>query len=1282
VSYNKRIREKDALDGGWMYMEHCRMMRRTISLLLAVFLIFTMFAGGALAAEDGMIRVKLTRLGTRQSLTFKTNCAYSIGGNSSKVIPSGASCTVALSGGGLTLTVNGVHAASGVSLELKRGASGGTKGVTFTSPSYSGIYSGDLLFSVSSGAIQPVLRAYIEDYVVGVVICEMGNSFPVEALKAQAIAARTYAMMMKKSSGSYDLVDNTNAQAYRGYDAGKTNVIEAVNATRGMVAYYNGQLARMYYGASNGGQMEPSGNVWSNDLPYLLQKDDPYDYENTASVKKSYTFKKNFNANSLPASVENAMKNAIAGELAKLGLQADAGSVIINTIDAMNLHSPRYAGASRTYQKVRFTATVTLASNGEQGQIAFDLATYDLLEGALSLSINTSKNETYEITEDADSFTLTARRYGHGVGMSQRGAQWMASKYGKSCREILEFYFPGLNYKTVNYADSTGNYSGGSLGSGDADTNDNTQMPEESDGVYGVVRLSSGSSKLNMRAKPSTSGDILGMIPNGAKVEVLATNDGWARIRYSGLTGYVMLSYLERVGGETVQPTATPVPTPGSGSGNARYAVLSLSSSTGKMNVRQGPSTSTSSIGVIPHGTRLEVLGETGEWSFIRVNNRTGYVKTQYLVFDDTLVPAPTTAPTPNATQAPSAGQYAVLTLSSTSAKMHVRKGPSTSSESLGTIPHGTRLELLGVEGEWACVGLNGNVGYIKKQYLKVEQGSTMPENTIPTPTATPAPSTAPTPAYIAYKTAYIMIDTSDGNIPVYASPSHNAKVIASLKYKDAVKVIAVQDGWAQIMLDDTYGFIDNGILMYVIGGENDDSRVEHWGEFISTPTPAPAVTPKPTQNAAAGKGYAVLTLASSSSKMNVRLGPSTGTPSVCVIPHGTYLEVLGQTGEWSNVRVNGKEGYVKTKYLSMVGGAATGSTPMATHAPAATPTPLYIDYKTAYVIIVTENDNVPVYMSPSHNAKIIASLKYKDAVKVIAVQDGWAQIILDDTYAFIDNDILMYLVGGDNDDSRVEHWGEFVATPTPVPTQAPTPAPTQVPEAAEKPESGDENGTYATVKLSNSSSKLNVRAEANTSSDIVGRVTNGMRVEVLGTNGKWAKIRVNDTVGYVMKSYLVLEEKTEDEEDEELPEFGSTPAPTAKPSQNTDVMFYALVTLDDEDGKLGVRSRASSSASVILRVPNNTVFEVLDYNDSWAKVRLDNTVGYVSRSYLERAENTAVALRNIIVYSQPDSAGTSIGRIEKDVRVAVDAVRGDWARIYYNGGWGYVSEAELKEDR
>ena len=940
-------------------MIHKRTLYRVAAILLAVVFCFPAFECSALAAQDGMIRVKLTRLGTRQSISFRTNCAYAIGGSTGRRIPSGANCTVTLSGGGLTLTVNGAQAAAGVSLELRRGSSGGANGATFTSPSYSGVYPGDLLFSVSSGSIQTVLRAYIEDYVVGVVACEMGNSFPTEALKAQAIAARTYALMVKKSSGSYDLVDNTSAQAFRGYNTG-SNVVAAVNATRGMVAYYNGSMARLYYAASNGGQTELAGNVWTSNLPYLVQKDDPYDYENTASVKKSYTFRRDFSANSLPDSVEDAMRSAVAAEFTKNGLSTAASGVIIESIDGIALHSPNYPAPSRTYTKARFTVTARAGSSGARS-VSFDLATYDLLEGALGLGINSSDNETYEVTETSAGFTLTARRFGHGVGMSQRGAQQMASKYGMSYRDILTFYFPGIEVRTLEFTDTTGNFSGGTAGG--EENPESTQPPVESTGIYAVVRLSDSSSRLNLRAQPSASSSVVGKLAHGTRVEVLETRGDWARILYAGATGYVMKSYLQL-------EESVPVPTPTAGVSPGQWATLTLSSTSGRMHVRQGPSTSTPSLDILSHGARVEVLGETGEWSNIRANGVVGYVKTQYLVFDAA--------------------------------------------------------------------------------------------------TATP----------------------------------------------------------------------------------------------VATPTPAPTAGVSPGQ-------WATLNLGSSSGRMHVRQGPSTSTPSLDIIAHGARVEVLGEVGEWSNIRVNGVVGYVKTQYL--VFGAQPAE---------------------------DEEEDLPLF-------------------------------------------------GGS--------------------------------------ETGESGGAYATVKLSSSSSQLNVRASASTASRVVARLSHGFRVEVLGVSGDWVKIRALGVEGYVARAYLALEGEEEEPGEEELPWFGesqpeTTPAPT-QGAASQPVLFYAVVVLSEPESTLSIREYASTSAQRIGRAANGMVLEVLEYSDGWAKVRWQGQVGFASRAYLQRPAYTAVAQEDVAVYAQPSFGAAAIGRVDAGTRVAVDETRDGWARVFYKGEWGYALMAGFKPD-
>ena len=927
-------------------MMHKRAMYRAIAILLAVIICFPAFECSALAAQDGMIRVKLTRLGTRQSISFRTNCAYAIGGNTDRRIPSGANCTVTLSGGGLTLTVNGVQAAAGISLELRRGSSGGTNGVTFTSPSYSGVYPGDLLFSVSSGSIQTVLRAFIEDYVVGVVACEMGNSFPLEALKAQAIAARTYAMMVKKSSGSYDLVDNTSAQAFRGYNTG-SNVVAAVNATRGMVAYYNGSMARLYYAASNGGQTELSGNVWTSNLPYLVQKDDPYDYENTASVKKSYTFQRDFSANSLPNSVKSAMLNAVAAEFTKNGLPTDGSGVIIESLDGMELHSPNYPAPSRTYTQVRVTVTARAGSSPSRS-VSFDLATYGLLEGALGLGINSSNNETYEVTETASGFTLTARRFGHGVGMSQRGAQQMASKYGMPYRDILSFYFPGIEVRTLEFTDTTGHFSGGTA---EEDGPEPTQPPVESTGVYAVVRLSDSSSRLNLRAQPGTSSSILGKLSHGARVEVLSVEGDWVRVHYAGAVGYVMKSYLRLEEGTTVP---TPAPT---AAGEGRWATLTLSSSSGRMHLRQGPSTSTPSLTILSHGDRVEVLGASGEWSNIRANGMVGYVKTQYLVFDAAAA-TPEATPVPGPTPAPTAageGRWATLTLSSSSGRMHLRQGPSTSTPSLTILSHGDRVEVLGTAGEWSNIRANGMVGYVKTQYLVFgapPQESGEGED---------LPLFGGSEGEESGVYATVRLNSSSSQLNVRASASTSARVIARLSQGFRVEVLGASGGWVKIRALGVEGYVSQAYLALEGeesgGGEAEDGDVPWFGGELSEPSPTPG------ESGAEMLFYAVVVLREPDSSLSLRESASSAAARVGRLPNGAVIEVLEYRGDWARVRWQGQTGFASREYLE----------------------------RPRYTAVALED--LAVYAQPAFGMEAMGRLEAGVRVAVNEARDGWAQV-------------------------------------------------------------------------------------------------------------------------------------------------------------------------------------------------------------------------------------------------------------------------------------------------
>ena len=400
---------------------------RALAVLLAFALCIGFDAGfkgeTALAASDGMIRVLLTRVGTtRTSLTMKTTCAYAIGSADGEKIAAGSTVKLLLSGGNLYLSVNGDSMNMGSSVALYR-LSKGSAGVQFTAPSLANLYCGDMLFTVASGAIQPVCRIYIENYLYGVVAYEMSNSFPLEALKAQAVCARTYAMRLKKSGGSYDLTDNTTHQVFKGYNSAYKNVIAAVDGTRGQCLISGGSYAGCWYTASNGGQTESTKNIWGGTISYSTVKDDPYDLANPSSTAKRHTVYKDPADNALSSKLSALLAAEYAPKMAKLGLSSANGDIKIEQVVSIEPHTPKYPAPSRTYTELRFGCKLSsLNDAGEretvQDVLYADLATYEQLASLLSLDIGSTSSETVYVEESADAFDIVFRRYGHGVGLS------------------------------------------------------------------------------------------------------------------------------------------------------------------------------------------------------------------------------------------------------------------------------------------------------------------------------------------------------------------------------------------------------------------------------------------------------------------------------------------------------------------------------------------------------------------------------------------------------------------------------------------------------------------------------------------------------------------------------------------------------------------------------------------------------------------------------------------------------------------------------------------------
>lgn len=455
------------------------MKKRLFVLPFALLILIMAVAFPASADTPSSIRVYLRRLQVEDTLrvTVKGQYATQDGRLS---FSDGAKLVVVLRGDQLVLHTGQTAVVMGSSIKLVRCQSE-TPGYLLLNDG-TGMYEGDLSLDIVENAIRPILTINVEDYLLGVVPFEMGDSFPLEALKAQAVTARTYALRKSSSSGAYDVEDTTNDQAYRGRTTSSPLSEQAVTETKGLCGVYRGALASCFYSASNGGQTELGQHVWPTDAPdaygYMDMRDDPYDLENRNSVVKRYTLQKKPGEKGIGEALHQALTTAMGEQLSALGVEADGELVRFDEIQSVEAVTPKYDGDSRLMTELRFTVKISVrdytfrqtpspqpaASSTPYADetpaptatpafspyrrvkeaVTVTLPIFTEAERAMGLSINVSQNELITVSDIGSAFLIESRRFGHGVGMSQRGAEQMARQYGMTYEQILAFYYPGM----------------------------------------------------------------------------------------------------------------------------------------------------------------------------------------------------------------------------------------------------------------------------------------------------------------------------------------------------------------------------------------------------------------------------------------------------------------------------------------------------------------------------------------------------------------------------------------------------------------------------------------------------------------------------------------------------------------------------------------------------------------------------------------------------------------------------------------------------------------------
>ncbi|MDD2217521.1 MAG: stage II sporulation protein D [Eubacteriales bacterium] len=276
--------------------------------------------------------------------------------------------------------------------------------------------------SVYRTASSTVEEIDFEDYVKGVVAGEMPASFEEDALKAQAVAARTYSLSKVMRSGNDGfpaahptaaLCDGTHCQVYRSYSEleslkgsswmndGYKRIEKAVDETSGQLMYYNGELAyQALFHSSSGGKTENSEDVFVSAVPYLRSVESTYEEKATHKDEKTtLTY-----------------------------------MVLAETLNKK--YPDRYTG-NFTHSNIKITDRT---EGGRVNIINIGNASYSGREIRDALGLASAN---FTIDKDTNTITFVTSGYGHGVGMSQYGANGMAEA-GHNYKQILKHYYTGV----------------------------------------------------------------------------------------------------------------------------------------------------------------------------------------------------------------------------------------------------------------------------------------------------------------------------------------------------------------------------------------------------------------------------------------------------------------------------------------------------------------------------------------------------------------------------------------------------------------------------------------------------------------------------------------------------------------------------------------------------------------------------------------------------------------------------------------------------------------------
>lgn len=475
---------------------------RSLSAIIAIlFLTFSIFACAvtpvtAASKTADYIKVGLRFGSAEKTASISTSGGFALCNVSGDTITTNSS--VDLSGyNTVVFTLNGssvvlCDSAGSAITAIKADGSQAVAPVKSFSDNTSFIYNGTayrgavIPYINQAGQLNIINYTDIEDYVKGVINKEIGSSAGLEAKKAQAVTARSYARANEglHSSEGFDVCCGTHCQTFAGVGAESDSSNEAVDATKGQMIYYDGKVVRGYYYGNSGGHTANSEDVWYSALGYTRGVVDKYSPKSEWEVEytraeltkafasknlgtvtsvtingfdnggyvSSITITGTQNSTTYSKDAVRSFTSGIASLKSRMfTIDTNGGKLLTNGVSTGNQSGGTfYARGADSFSQLGNT----LFARDRNGSSQLSLGGVSILDGSGNIihasgqetTAGTGGTMTVVLNNDTDSLIITGKGNGHGVGMSQEGAIVMA-KEGYSYIDILNYYYTNIEVK-------------------------------------------------------------------------------------------------------------------------------------------------------------------------------------------------------------------------------------------------------------------------------------------------------------------------------------------------------------------------------------------------------------------------------------------------------------------------------------------------------------------------------------------------------------------------------------------------------------------------------------------------------------------------------------------------------------------------------------------------------------------------------------------------------------------------------------------------------------------